>query len=224
MEIRLIEARVKSQKRGKGLKISAVIPAYNEEETITEIVEGTLRHVDETIVIDDGSTDETASEAERAGALVVRLPRNKGVLEATRLGLETASGDIIVTIDADGKHDPNEIPLLLRPILEDSADLVLGSRPHIPHLSERILTAITNLKVPCTDASTGFKAIRKNSADRMKIHGSCLCGTFILEAARRGARVESVPISVKPRPKENRKIRTRHLRQIIWVLYDLIRS
>ena len=68
---------------------SAVIPAYNDEETITEIVEGTLRHVDETIVIDDGSTDETASEAERAGALVVLQPRNNGVLEATRLVLET---------------------------------------------------------------------------------------------------------------------------------------
>ena len=70
-----------------------------------------------------------------------------------------------------------------------------------------VITAITKLKVPCTDASTGFRAIRKNIADRMKIHGSCLCGTFILEAARRGARVESVPISVKPRTDGNRKIR-----------------
>jgi glycosyltransferase involved in cell wall biosynthesis len=205
------------------LKISAVIPAYNEEETIAEIVEGTLKHVDEVIVVDDGSTDDTASNAERAGAKVLRQPRNKGVLEATRIGLETASGDIVVTIDADGQHDPDEIPRLVRPILEDSADLAIGSRPSLPHLSEKILTAITNLKVPCTDASTGFRAIRKNIADRMNIHGSCLCGTFILEAARRGAKVESVPISVRPRLDMNRRIKTRHLRQTLWVLNDLIR-
>jgi glycosyltransferase involved in cell wall biosynthesis len=205
------------------LKISAVIPAYNEEETIAEIVEGTLKHVDEVIVVDDGSTDETASNAERAGAKVLRQPRNKGVLEATRIGLETASGDIVVTIDADGQHDPDEIPRLVRPILEDSADLAIGSRPSLPHLSEKILTAITNLKVPCTDASTGFRAIRKNIADRMNIHGSCLCGTFILEAARRGARIENIPISVRPRLDMNRRIKTRHLRQTLWVLNDLIR-
>jgi glycosyltransferase involved in cell wall biosynthesis len=205
------------------LKISAVIPAYNEEETIAEIVEGTLKHVDEVIVVDDGSTDETASNAERAGAKVLRQPRNKGVLEATRIGLETASGDIVVTIDADGQHDPDEIPRLVRPILEDSADLAIGSRPSLPHLSEKILTAITNLKVPCSDASTGFRAIRKNISDRMNIHGSCLCGTFILEAARRGARIENIPISVRPRLDMNRRIKTRHLRQTLWVLNDLIR-
>ena len=186
-------------------------------------MEGTLRHVDETIVVDDGSTDATASEAEGAGSLVVRQPRNRGVLESTRLGLETASGDIIVTIDADGQHDPDEIPLLLRPILMGSAELALGSRSHLPHLSERVLTTITNLKVPCSDASTGFRAIRKDIAGRMKFHGSCLCGTFVLEAARRGARVESVPISVNPRSVGSRRIRTRHLRQIIWVIYDVIR-
>jgi glycosyltransferase involved in cell wall biosynthesis len=118
-----------------GFRISAIIPAYNEEETIARIVEGAKLHSDEVVVIDDGSTDDTAREARRAGARVV-TQENQGVLKAIRRGLQEAEGDVIVTLDADGQHNPSDIPRLVKPIREGRADLVMGKRPDFPYFSE----------------------------------------------------------------------------------------
>lgn len=201
--------------------VSAVIPAYNEEKTIEAVVKGALSHVDEVLVVDDGSTDDTARIAEEAGAKVLRQ-QNAGVLKATELGLREATCDIIVTLDADGQHDPSEIPSLIEPILRGEADLVMGIRPELPYLSERILTSLTSIRVPIGDASTGFRAVRREIAREMSLHGACLCGTFVLEAHRHGARVAGVPISIKEREGE-RRIQTRHLRQFFTVLWDVLR-
>jgi len=201
--------------------VSAVIPAYNEEKTIEAVVKGALSHVDEALVVDDGSTDDTARIAEEAGAKVLRQ-QNAGVLKATELGLREATCDIIVTLDADGQHDPSEIPSLIEPILRGEADLVMGIRPELPYLSERILTSLTSIRVPIGDASTGFRAVRREIAREMSLHGACLCGTFVLEAHRHGARVAGVPISIKEREGE-RRIQTRHLRQFFTVLWDVLR-
>ena len=128
-----------------------------------------------------------------------------------------------MTLDADGQHDPDEIPILLEPILGGRADLVLGRRPRLPHLSERVITRLTRLKVDVNDASTGFRAVRREFADRMLLHGSCTCGTFILEASSLGARIEEVPITVREREEGERRIQTRHFKQVLYVLYDLLR-
>lgn len=168
-------------------KVSAVIPAYNEEETISEVVERTLRYVDEVIVVDDGSLDKTADKAHEAGAKVVKLGENRGILQATVRGFREAEGEIIVTLDADGQHSPDEIPRLLEPILRGEADLVLGQRPSLPHLSERILAYLTGLRVAVHDVSTGFRTLRRWIAEGMKLKGSCLCGILVLEAHRLGA-------------------------------------
>lgn len=204
------------------LTVSAVIPAYNEEKTIEAVVEGALRYVDEVIVVDDGSEDDTARIAEEAGARVLKQ-RNAGVLRATERGLGEATGDVIVTLDADGQHDPSEIPRLVEPILRGDADLVMGVRPELPYLSERVLTWLTSMRVPIGDASTGFRAVRRGIAGEMRLHGACLCGTFVLEAHRRGARVTGVPVSIKEREGE-RRIQTRHFRQSFTVLWDVIRG
>jgi len=204
-------------------RVSAVIPAFREERTIGEVVRGCLSHVDEVLVVDDGSGDDTAVNAEAAGARVLRLPRNMGVLKAVETGLREASGDIIVTIDGDGQHSPDDIPHLVHPIILGEADLVMGARPSLPHLSEKVLTWITSLRVPVGDASTGFRAIRKETADRMRLHGACLCGTFVLEAARNGARVKDVPVTVAERRHGGRRIQTRHLRQLLYVAWDVLR-
>lgn len=201
--------------------VSAVIPAYNEEKTIEAVVKGALSHVDEVLVVDDGSTDDTARIAEEARAKVLKQ-QNAGVLKATELGLREATCDIIVTLDADGQHDPSEIPSLIKPILRGEADLVMGIRPELPYLSERILTSLTSIRVPIGDASTGFRAVRREIAREMSLHGACLCGTFVLEAHRHGARVAGVPISIKEREGE-RRIQTRHLRQFFTVLWDVLR-
>jgi len=212
-----------SSERGSRQTVSAVIPAYNEEETVGEVVARTLRHVDEVIVVDDGSTDDTSMVARNSGAVVVRNEANKGVLESLKMGFRSAGGEILVTLDADGQHDPNEIPGLLEPILDDRADLVLGARAELPHFSERVIARLTGLKVDVSDASTGFRAIRRNIVDGMELHGACTCGTFVLEAYSLGARIAEVPITVGERKGGKRRIKTRHFRQIFYVLYDLLR-
>ncbi len=203
-------------------KVSAVIPAYNEENTIEAVVKGALSQVDEVIVVDDGSTDDTAQLAEAAGARVLKQV-NAGVLTATERGLREAAGDVVVTLDADGQHDPSDIPRLVEPILRNSADLVMGVRPDLPYLSERILTWLTSIRAPVGDASTGFRAVRRRIAGEMRLHGACLCGTFVLEAHRRGARVAGVPVSIKEREGE-RRIQTSHFRQFFAVLWDVLRG
>jgi glycosyltransferase involved in cell wall biosynthesis len=212
-----------SIERGSRQTISAVIPAYNEEETVREVVARTLCHVDEAIVVDDGSTDDTAMEARNSGAVVVRNEANKGVLESLKMGFRSAGGEILVTLDADGQHNPDEIPGLLEPILDDRADLVLGARAELPHFSERVIARLTRLKVDVSDASTGFRAIRRKIVDGMELHGACTCGTFVLEAYSLGARIAEVPITVGERKGGKRRIKTRHFKQIFYVLYDLLR-
>jgi glycosyltransferase involved in cell wall biosynthesis len=202
--------------------VSAVIPAYFEEKTIASVVERCLPFVDEVIVVNDGSTDDTTNNATTAGARVIELEHNMGVRDAIRRGIAEAAGDIVVTLDADGQHDPADIPKLIQPILEERADLVMGERPSFPHLSEKILTQLTSLRVPCSDASTGFRAIRHEIAGKMKLYGACLCGTFVLEAAHLGAIVTCVRISICPR-EGPRRIQTRHILQFFYVLRDVVR-
>jgi glycosyltransferase involved in cell wall biosynthesis len=210
-------------KRMERPTISAIIPAYNEEKTVGEVVSQALIYTDEVIVVDDGSTDDTPDVARHAGAEVVHNEENRGVLVSLARGFRAARGDVLVTLDADGQHDPDEIPILLEPILGGRADLVLGKRPRLPHLSERVITGLTRLKVDINDASTGFRAVRREFADRMLLHGSCTCGTFILEASSLGARIVEVPITVREREEGERRIQTRHFTQVLYVLYDLLR-
>ncbi|MGD2200192.1 MAG: glycosyltransferase family 2 protein [Candidatus Bathyarchaeota archaeon] len=204
-------------------KISAVISALNEKGTIGEVVARSLLHVDEVIVIDDGSTDGTPTIAETHGAKVLINEMNLGVLPSLKRGFQAATGDIWVTLDADGQHDPDDIPALVAPILTDEADLVLGKRPEIPYFSEKVIALLTSLKVKVGDASTGFRAIRRNFGEKMGVHGSCPCGTFILEAHSLGARVAEVSINVRERSESERRIKTRHLTQVLHVIHDLLR-
>ena len=98
---------------------------------------------------------------------------------AIRRGLREASGNILVTLDADGQHDPTEIPKLIQPILDDAeTDLVMGKRPSFPYYSEKILTLLTSLRVPCKDVSTGFRAIKRDIVEQMVLQGS-VCAVLL---------------------------------------------
>ncbi|MFY9463396.1 MAG: glycosyltransferase family 2 protein, partial [Candidatus Sungiibacteriota bacterium] len=108
-------------------KISVVIPTKNEERTIQEIVEGCRKYGDEVLVIDGHSLDKTRERAAAAGAKVM-LDNGRGKGAALRLAIKEAHGDIIVFIDADGSHDPADIPKIINPIIEGGADMVIGSR------------------------------------------------------------------------------------------------
>lgn len=107
----------------------AVIPAHNESGTIADVVTRTRKHVSKVIVVDDGSSDDTSAKAEAAGAFVSRLVPNRGKGQALVHGLELAMKDLpfaVVTLDADGEHDPDDVPKLLAAL--DTADIALGVR------------------------------------------------------------------------------------------------
>ena len=180
-------------------QISAVIAANNEIGSVGDIVRGCRRYCGEVIVVDDGSNDGTGAASEEAGARVVRNSSQAGIVKSLMRGLELASGKIIVTMDADGQHDPSEIGALVQPILEGTADLVLGSRNCGLPVSERIITKFVNLHVECTDAGSGYRAVKSEFARKMHLWGACLCGSFVLEAYKCGARVAEVPIKIHPR-------------------------
>ena len=115
-------------------KVVAVIPAFNEEKSIARVVMLTQKNADFVIVVDDGSTDFTGDIAERIGAKTLKLSSNQGKGAALRAGVEYATKnfdfDILVTLDSDLQHDPNEIPSVMKPLIDNKADIVIGVRPN----------------------------------------------------------------------------------------------
>ena len=192
------------------MKIIAVIPCLNEEKFIGDVVFKTIKHVDKVIVIDDGSKDATARIAREAGAEVISHPSSRGAGAATRTGLDAAfkyGADIVVTLDGDGQHDPAEIPLLLQPLLQDDADLVIGSRfikhetniPAYRKLGVDFITWMYNLgtDVKVTDSQSGFRAHSRKLLESVDItHDDFSFSVEVLVKARtRGFRIAEVPIS-----------------------------
>lgn len=152
--------------------VFAVIAAYNEDRFIGSVVLKTRRYVDHVLVVDDGSTDETARIAQDAGAILLQHDHNQGKAQAINSGLQRArdmGARSVVLLDADGQHNPAEIPSLLAPIRADEADVVVGSRflglrSEIPRwriLGQHALTVATNIAsgVALTDSQSGFRAL-----------------------------------------------------------------
>jgi glycosyltransferase involved in cell wall biosynthesis len=152
------------------MKSIVVIPAYNEALTIASIVFLSLKHVTEVIVVDDGSLDNTSELARLAGAQVHILPQNAGKAAALLKGLHEAiaqSPDVIIMLDGDGQHNPDEIPTLIKPILDDIADFVIGSRffgnehqvPRHRRVGQVMLDqTISNRKMKFSDTQSGYRA------------------------------------------------------------------
>jgi glycosyltransferase involved in cell wall biosynthesis len=186
-----------------GLKLSIVIPARNEGRTIYQVAGAAAKYAGEVIVMDDCSSDNTAERARQAGAVVILNERPVGYLAATKSGFQKARGDIIVTLDGDGEHNPEDIPRLIKPILAGQSDLVMGGRQSIPRISERLINWLTRQRVDIGDSCTGYRAITKDLALKLTLKGRCTCGTLALEANHYGARIREVPVTtvsiVKPR-------------------------
>lgn len=148
--------------------IAALIPGYNEGPRIAEVVSAARRHLP-VIVVDDGSADDTAAQAEAAGATVIRLVPNRGKGAALREGFRhaiDAGVTAVVTLDADGQHDPTEIPRILAAAKTTNAELVVGQRdfrqmPPIRRLSNtvggRIFSASVGRSIP--DNQSGFRLV-----------------------------------------------------------------
>jgi glycosyltransferase involved in cell wall biosynthesis len=203
------------------MNVSVIIPAHNEALRIAGVIQAALDHVNEVIVVDDGSRDDTAEVAKNAGAHVIRQP-NQGYIAAIKRGFSEARGDIVVTLDADGEHDPTDIPSLITPILVGEADMVSGRRTQIARPSERFLNWLTNFQVPIEDSGTGLRALRRDLALKLTLSGKCICGIFVLEAAYHGARIVEVPITLR-RIEKPRRPAWYHLRQVVYVVQWLVK-
>jgi len=204
-------------------KITAVIPAHNEAGRIAQTLEKVKPLVDEIIVVDDASHDDTASLAKKQGATVFTLSSNSGYITAIKYGFKNASGDIVVTLDADGEFSADDIPELVEPIINGNADMVQGHRDIIPRPSEKILSWLAQKKTDVGDSGTGLRAIRTPLARSLDINGACICGILSLEVASKGGRIAEIPITLQKTDKP-RKIAWFHLRQFFYLLPWLIKK
>lgn len=195
------------------MRVGVVIPAYNEAESLGRVLAAIPRSLaQEIVVVDNASTDATADVARNGGARVVREER-RGYGYACAAGVEALGPvDVVVQLDADYSDDPAELPLLLAPLLEDRADLVLGSRElgHcepgalLPHqrfgnwLTARIMGVLYSVRV--TDLGP-FRAIRKPALDRLELAERTYGWSveMMVKAARAGYRLVEVPVSYRPR-------------------------
>jgi glycosyltransferase involved in cell wall biosynthesis len=161
------------------LRCLAVVPAYNEEATVASVIRE-IRSTNEdfdVLVVDDGSSDRTRERALAEGVRVIRLPYNLGIGGAVQTGLQYAHDhdfDVAVQVDGDAQHDPTEIPKILGPILESTADLVVGSRflgegdyepPLTRLLGIKLLARLVSLLVGqrVTDTTSGFRAANRRA-------------------------------------------------------------
>ena len=191
------------------MAVAVIIPAYQAATTIGDVIARIRATVPtaEIVVIDDGSTDGTGPEGRGKGTTLVTLPRNRGKGAALRTGIRQATlrgASVLVTIDADAQHPPEEIPRLLKPILEGRADLVLGARKRdqaMP-ISRRLtnwLSATLASRIggqPVRDAQTGFRAFTREVTERVQPAGDRYEyeANFLLDALRAGFRVVCVDV------------------------------
>lgn len=190
------------------MKILALIPAYNEEATIADVLAHTRPFVDGMIVVDDGSADRTPQIARAQGALVVSHVLNRGLGASLATGFALArrlGADVVITLDADGQHDPSEIAKFVEAV-EDGADVVIGSRKltgfvGMP-LHRRVAQIIGNLATfllfgaRVTDSQSGFRALTAWALSRISIRSNRMevSSELIAESKRRDLKLVEVPI------------------------------
>jgi glycosyltransferase involved in cell wall biosynthesis len=190
-------------------RIIAGMPAFNEAKYIGSIVLQAKRYADEVIVVDDGSSDQTADVARLAGAAVVRHEQNEGYGYTIRELLKEArqrNADILVVLDADSQHNPDEIPRLVEGI-NAGADIVIGSRElqdnkiaGYRRLGQKVLSRLTRVASGkrLTDTESGFRAYSRRAIDTLELKetGMAVSSEIISEGASKGLEIGEVPISV----------------------------
>lgn len=192
------------------MKTTVCIPAYNESKLIGEIIRRSKKIVDQVVVCDDGSTDETAKIASEAGAKVIRHEKNFGKGKAIKTlfdYVKKSNSDIVVTIDGDGQFLPEEIPKLIALIKNGKADVVTGYRfdnttemPLYRKIGNKMLDKITNLAtdLPFRDTQGGFRAYSKKAIDTIEITstGFGVDSEILIDASKKGLKILEEKITV----------------------------
>ena len=221
------------------MRVSFLIPAYNEAATIEAVLEAVaaLPLESQIVVVDDGSTDDTAALVERwaegRDGLVLLRQSNRGKGAAIRAAIPHADGDVIVIQDADMEYDPADVPALIDPIVRGAADVVFGSRlsggkPQRAYMfwhlvGNRLLSLLTNVLFNTTlsDMETGYKAFRSDVLRSLDLRQSdfSIEPEITAKVCKRGLRIYQLPISYYGRTyAEGKKITWRDGFKAIWVL------
>jgi len=220
------------------MALSVIIPVYNEKNTINEILirVQAMDMVDEIIVVDDGSVDgtrEILQEMDGVGLIkIVHHEKNQGKGAAVVTGIKNSEGDVILIQDADLEYDPRDYPELLKPIEEEIADVVYGSRflggPRRPTMfwhmvANKMLTLMTNILYDniLTDMETGYKVFRRDVVRDMTIHARRFDfePEFTAKIMKRKVRIFEVPICFNPRDyDEGKKIKLKDAVEAVWTL------
>jgi glycosyltransferase involved in cell wall biosynthesis len=184
-----------------GKSIAVVIPAHNEALVIGKLISSCLKYTNCVLVVDDFSTDGTASIALESGAGVYAHTRNWGYGGAIMSGLSlTRNSDIVVTLDGDGQHDPNVIPEIVAPILKGDADVVIGSRfiKGYGNLNAMLVALSFNLGHKLiSDPQSGYRAYSQEFLNNLilKDNGFGITAEILVKARKMGYRIVEVPIS-----------------------------
>ena len=194
------------------MKIIIVIPAFNEEKNIASIITKLMNITDTIIVCNDGSSDLTSEIAEKMGALVINHKKNLGYGGAIRsifLKAKELEGDVLVTFDADGQHRIEDIENVTTPIINQEADLVIGSRflddsekevPQYRKVGIKLITKITNasIKEKLTDSQSGFRAYSKKVVDELNPSelGMGISTEILIKASSKNFKILEVPIKI----------------------------
>jgi len=190
------------------------IPAFNEASMISHMVLEAQKYADAVVVCDDGSNDETGWIAKDSGACVVYHQRNLGYGASIKSLFKRArklNADVLVTIDADGQHNPNEIPTIVNPIIQDGVDVVIGSRfietegteemPFYRKLGAQLITKLVNgsSRHKISDAQSGFRAYNRQALERLSPSDSGMGASveILLRAKKHDMKIWEVPSSCK---------------------------
>jgi len=192
--------------------VIAVIPALNAESHLGPVIDGLRGRVDLVIVVNDGSADATATVARECGASVVEHAENRGLGCALRTGFAAAlehGADIVVTLDADGQHSPDDIDRVIERLVANHCEVVVGSRltdasqwrkfPPLRLLGNLVLTGLTNAAAGrriTSDSQSGYRAFNRSALQQLDLRATrmAISSEIILEAARTGNRIAEVPI------------------------------
>ena len=188
----------------------ACIPAYNEEGVIGNLIKKAFHYVDKVVVCDDGSTDNTMKESEKSGAYVISHTNNQGkgaALKSLFTYAKHSDADIIITIDGDGQFLPEEIPKLIKPIIEENSDIVIGYRfddneemPTYRKLGNKLLDRVSNSasELPFRDTQSGFRAYSKKAINIITFNhaGFVADSEILIDASKKDLKISEEKVTV----------------------------